>query len=192
MTCFHPDNFAIHSLPFVLVLGISLFAFSACSSMRDITDDDGEDVMEGERMAVAQIESIDGGDVAGTIRFREMDDFVRISGTVKGLTLGKHGFHVHAGTSCQVRGGHYNPEDEPHGSPDEPERHVGDLGNLAADESGSAEYERVDRVVSLSGAQSIVGHALVVHRNGDDYLSQPSGNAGPEIACGIIELQENE
>lgn len=186
------ENAMLRCLPYLAGLALCLFAFSACSSMRDIADDDGEDVMEDERMAVAQIESIDGGDITGTIRFREMDNFVRISGTVKGLTLGKHGFHVHAGTSCQVRGGHYTPEDEPHGSPDEPERHVGDLGNLAADQSGTAEYERVDRVVSLSGAQSIVGHALVVHRNEDDYLSQPSGNAGPEIACGIIELQENE
>ena len=142
------------------------------------------------RTAVAEIQPLQGSDVEGTITFKEAEGGIRISGTVRGLERGKHGFHIHEGTSCENPGGHYSPEGSPHGSPDEPERHVGDLGNLVASEGGTAEYERGDRILTLSGDQSIAGHALIVHRGEDDYVSQPSGAAGPEIGCGIIQVQD--
>lgn len=184
----------------LLALAFSLFTISACSSARDVVNDVEEEITPS-RQAVAQIDGINNGDVDGTVTFQQVGDYVRVSGTVQNLDQGKHGFHIHAGTSCSDRGGHFNPEGSPHGSPDEPsnQRHVGDLGNLVADndegtadEDGTAEYERVDRILSLSGPNSIVGHALVVHEGEDEYIPQPSGSAGTEIGCGIIRLQGDQ
>lgn len=142
------------------------------------------------RTAVATITPIGDEDIAGRITFEETGDFMEVRGTIRGLSEGKHGLHVHAGTTCTERGDHFNPTNAPHGSPDEPstQRHVGDLGNLVA-ENDTARYERVDRVIQLSGPQSIAGHVLVVHQGEDLYIPQPSGDSGDQIGCGVIELQ---
>jgi Cu-Zn family superoxide dismutase len=126
--------------------------------------------------------------VNGVITFQEVADFVRVSGVVRNLAPGKHGFHIHEGSSCDQRGGHFAPGQQSHGSPDAQERHVGDLGNLASDHAGEVDYLRIDRLIQLGGPQSIVGRVLVVHQGEDDYVSQPSGDSGEEIACGKIEL----
>ena len=65
-------------------------------------------------------------------------------------------------------------------------RHVGDLGNVVADDTGHAHYERVDAIIKLNGPNSIIGHAMIVHANPDDFITQPTGNAGGRVACGII------
>jgi Cu-Zn family superoxide dismutase len=65
-------------------------------------------------------------------------------------------------------------------------RHAGDFGNLEADATGKAHYERVDTVIALEGADSIIGHAVIVHAKADDLKSQPTGNAGARVACGVI------
>lgn len=138
--------------------------------------------------AEARIEALDGSGLAGHVAFRHSGAFVFIEATVNGLGPGKHGMHVHEGTSCDKRGGHFNPGDTRHGSPDQPHdmRHVGDLGNIVALEGGTAKYSRVDALARLSGPHSVVGRVLVVHQGEDDYVSQPSGNSGKEIACGVI------
>ena len=138
--------------------------------------------------AEARISGLDGHAVEGLITFEESDGFLTVSGSISNLEPGKHGFHVHAGTSCEERGGHFNPQDTEHGSPDEQSRHVGDLGNLVADSTGTANFERVDRKLSLTGDNSIAGRALVVHAGEDTYLAQPSGDSGREIGCGIITM----
>lgn len=66
------------------------------------------------------------------------------------------------------------------------ERHMGDMGNLVADESGKAHLEYVDHTITLDGEHSIIGHSVILHKNEDDLKSQPTGNAGPRIACGVI------
>lgn len=119
---------------------------------------------------------------------------VLITGTVRGLEPNsKHGFHVHEfGDLSDLKkgqsvGGHFAPEGSPHGRPTDPahERHVGDLGNIEADDQGVAKIRIEDEIVSLHGPNSVVGRAFVVHSKADEF-TQPSGDAGDRIAFGTI------
>jgi Cu-Zn family superoxide dismutase len=116
---------------------------------------------------------------------------------LEGLEPGLHGFHIHEVGDCSApdassAGGHFNPDNTPHGTPENPpaQRHVGDLGNLEADAEGKAHYERVDQMLPLRGPNSIVGKSVIVHAQADDLSSQPSGSAGPRLACGVIQARE--
>lgn len=129
--------------------------------------------------------------VKGAIHFAVVDGGVRVHGTVEGLKPGKHGFHVHewGDVTCDdgvCSGGHFNPTNQPHGGPEDSERHVGDLGNLEAGEDGKASYDRVDEVIALAGANSIIGRAIIVHAGADDLKSQPTGDAGARVGYGVI------
>ena len=141
--------------------------------------------------AVATLSPTKGTDVSGVVTFTKVDGGVKIVADVTGLTPGQHGFHIHEFGDCSApdaasAGGHFNPTHMQHGGPDSEMRHAGDFGNLDADASGRAHYERVDKVISLDGPGSIIGHAVIVHANADDLKSQPSGNAGARVACGVI------
>ena len=88
-------------------------------------------------------------------------------------------------------GGHFNPTGMPHGGPDDAKRHVGDLGNIKADDSGKATYKRVDKLISLNGSNSIIGRSVIVHAKADDFKTQqPPGNAGDRIGCGTIGIAD--
>lgn len=146
--------------------------------------------------AIAKISPASGSDVRGEIRFHQDGERVRIRGMFEGLEPGEHGLHVHAVGDCSAPDassakGHFAPDGDPHGSPEEPadRHHVGDLGNITADESGIAQFEKSDAEMSLeTGDKSIVGRAMIVHAEADDLTSQPSGAAGARVGCGIIEL----
>ncbi len=145
--------------------------------------------------AVCVLHPTEGNDVTGIVRFNVVEDGVRIVADIHGLTPGKHGFHIHQFGDCSASdattaGGHFNPMNMQHGGPDDLERHVGDLGNVEADSTGHAHYERVDDVISLGGLNSIIGRAVVVHKDEDDGESQPTGNAGARLACGVIGIAE--
>ncbi|CDZ80529.1 Superoxide dismutase [Cu-Zn] precursor [Candidatus Rubidus massiliensis] len=145
--------------------------------------------------AIAHVKPVDGSNVEGTVTFSELERGVRIVADIKGLTPGEHGFHVHEHGDCggkggENTGGHYNPFNKKHGGPDSSERHVGDFGNLVADDAGIAHYERTDDYIQLNGEYSIVGRSIVIHAGKDDLVSQPSGNSGAKIGCGIIEAQK--
>jgi Cu-Zn family superoxide dismutase len=132
-----------------------------------------------------------GNNVSGTITFTQTESGVKVVADLQGLSKGKHGFHIHEFGDCSSvdgmsAGGHYNPQGENHGGPMDMSRHMGDMGNLEADESGKAHLEYTDAVILLNGPNSILGRSIVVHRNMDDLKSQPSGNAGPRVACGVI------
>ena len=140
---------------------------------------------------VAVLSPTKGSNVSGVVRFTKVEGGVMIVADVTGLTPGKHGFHIHEFGDCSAAdatsaGGHFNPGHMEHGAPDASMRHAGDFGNLEADESGKAHYERVDTMISLKGADSIIGHGLIVHEKADDLKSQPTGNAGARVACGVI------
>jgi Cu-Zn family superoxide dismutase len=129
--------------------------------------------------------------VQGVVTFSEVRGGIRIVANIEGLIPGKHGFHIHEhgacnGTNEENAGGHFNPDDHPHAGPNDSPRHAGDLGNLVADLSGRAHYDRLDFVITLDGHESIVGRSVVIHKYPDDLISQPSGNTGPAVACGVI------
>ena len=141
--------------------------------------------------AIAVLSPTKGNSVSGTVMFTKVDGGVKIVADVAGLTPGQHGFHIHEFGDCSTpdatsAGGHFNPHHMLHGGPDATARHAGDFGNLEADASGKAHYERVDATISLDGADSIIGHGVIVHASADDLKTQPTGNAGARVACGAI------
>lgn len=142
--------------------------------------------------ATSQMQSRSGSAVTGTARFTQSGDQVLVRVEVSGLTSGQeHGFHIHEKGDCSApdamsAGGHFNPTAKPHG-PQAGEHHGGDLPALKADASGKAVASfAVTGVTVAPGPTSIVGRALVVHKDADDYKTQPTGNSGARLACGVI------
>lgn len=145
-----------------------------------------------EPKAVALLSPTKGNKAQGAVSFIALENGVKIIADVDYLTPGKHGFHIHEFGDCSSpdgasMGGHFNPKRAKHGGPDSLQRHAGDLGNLVADELGHAHYERIDSFIQLTGSESIVGRSIAIHANADDYVSQPSGNSGGIISCGVID-----
>ncbi len=142
--------------------------------------------------AVAVLRPTGGNKVSGTVTFTEVADGVQVQAEITGLTPGNHGFHVHEFGDCSAAdatsaGAHFNPTSKPHAGPDATERHVGDMGNVEADASGKAKLEYVDHQISLTNDQaSVIGRSVVVHAKADDLKSQPAGDSGARIACGVI------
>ncbi|XP_053398246.1 superoxide dismutase [Cu-Zn]-like [Mercenaria mercenaria] len=105
------------------------------------------------------------GKVEGVITLSQEDDCVHVTGNIKGLEDGKHGFHVHQfgdnTNGCTSAGAHFNPDGKEHGGPDDAERHVGDLGNVTC-AGGDCRVDIKDKMISLTGANSIIGRTIVV------------------------------
>jgi Cu-Zn family superoxide dismutase len=144
------------------------------------------------KKATAVLNPTKGSRVFGVVTFTAVDGAVSIVADIDGLEPGKHGFHIHEFGNCSApdgssAGGHFNPMGHAHGGPDHAQRHLGDLGNVVADETGHAHYERLDKLIKLDGPHTIVGRSVVVHANADDYTTQPAGNSGGRLACGVIE-----
>ena len=142
--------------------------------------------------AVAVLHPTQGNNVSGTITFTEVADGVQVHAEVTGLTPGKHGFHVHEFGDCTAAdassaGAHFNPTKQPHAAPDATARHVGDMGNIETDTSGAAKLDYLDHNMSLANDErSIIGRSVVVHAKADDLKSQPAGDSGARVACGVI------
>ena len=146
--------------------------------------------------ASAKLVSAAGATASGNLELTSEGVAVRVRGEITGLAPGKeHGFHVHEKGECSPpdfasAGEHLNPTQDPHGGPKSASKHLGDLPNLKADANG---HVTVD--VSITGAtlvdkdggpNQILGKALVVHAMPDDYKTQPAGDSGGRIACGVI------
>ena len=142
-------------------------------------------------VAVAHIEPVSGaGDdnkVTGSIHFAPTTTGLELSGRLMNLATGKHGAHIHTNGSCDDPGEHFAPESKLHGDPKQGEHHLGDLGNVEADSANEAWISINVQGLTLRGDRSILGHTLVVHAAPDDLKTQPSGNSGDVIACGVIE-----
>jgi superoxide dismutase, Cu-Zn family len=133
-----------------------------------------------------------GGDVNGEVTFTPTEGGILVHAEVRGLKPGKHGFHIHEFGDCSApdassAGGHFDPAmTKHHAAPTDPVRHGGDMGNITADAQGVATIEYTDPALSFIGPGSILGRSVIVHENEDDLKTQPTGNAGGRLACGII------
>lgn len=139
--------------------------------------------------AVAILLTTRGNKVEGRVTFTQTENGMQVKGVISGLTPGEHGFHVHEfgvwSPDGKAAGSHFNPTAQKHGEREASKRHVGDLGNIKANENGNAVIDFVDPSLTFHGPNSIIGRGLVVHEKPDDY-SQPVGNAGDRVAVGVI------
>lgn len=161
------------------------------------TDDgpahDPHDAIAKGASATARIESRSGSTVTGEASFREVQGGVLVEIEVHHAAPGWHAVHVHERGDCSAEdgssaGGHFNPVAHAHGSPHAPEHHAGDLGNLWVDEHGDGHHALLVPDLSVQdGPSSVRGRALIVHAGVDDLVTQPTGNAGGRIGCGVIQ-----
>jgi superoxide dismutase, Cu-Zn family len=132
--------------------------------------------------------------VTGTITFKEAEGGLEVTANIENLAPGDHAWHVHEKGDCSApdassAGGHFNPESHQHGAPDAEQHHAGDLGNLTAGKDGKATKTFTMKGISLGDdASSVVGKGFIVHEKKDDFKTQPTGNAGGRVACGVIKL----
>lgn len=141
----------------------------------------------------AELEAKSGSQVIGYVNFVERGDKVLVTANVSGLKPNsEHGFHVHEKGDCSAAdamsaGGHFNPDGYSHNHPAQIKRHAGAMVNLVANSKGEATVTfEVDTIRLDEGRYGILKRALIIHANPDDYVSQPVGNAGGRIACGVI------
>ena len=148
----------------------------------------------GDNAAMAELRNASGANV-GTATFTQVGNVVRIVLEAKGLTPGLHGVHIHAVGKCDPpdftsAGPHFNPTGKQHGALNTQGSHAGDLPNLNVAADGSGRLETANEQISLgSGASSLWdadGSALVVHAAPDDFKTDPTGNSGARMACGVI------
>jgi Cu-Zn family superoxide dismutase len=171
-----------------------LFAPSPASSQAMLHEHAGSSAI---KKAIAVLQPTKGNAVHGTVTFEVVENGVHVVADISSLAPGKHGFHVHEFGDCSSddgssAGGHFNPATESHGGPSAEMRHAGDMGNIEADKDGHAMLDYVDRVMTLSGERSIIGHAVIVHEKEDDLKTQPTGNAGARVACGVIGIAKGK
>lgn len=143
-------------------------------------------------MAVATLTPTQGNAVRGLVVFHEMDGHLAVHAHFTGLAPNsEHGFHLHDVGNCASpdgtsAGGHFNPAKTAHG-PQDGEHHAGDMPSLVADANGVIDQKFMLHGVTLrEGATAIDGHSVILHANADDFKTQPTGNSGPRIACGVI------
>jgi Cu-Zn family superoxide dismutase len=154
--------------------------------------DHGHGPMMDKPMAVATLSPTQGNTATGIVMFHEMDGHVMAHAHVTGLKPNaEHGFHLHEKGDCASAdgtsaGGHFNPAGSPHGPQDGP-HHAGDMPALKSDANGVADAKfMLDGVSIGSGSADIVNRAVIVHANPDDYKTQPTGNSGARVACGVV------
>lgn len=148
--------------------------------------------------ATAELLALGDSGVSGTLTFTVTDGGVEVTGTIAGLPPGsEHGFHIHETGDCsspdgKSAGGHFNPHAKNHGAPADAESHVGDLGNVKADDAGNATISVLKAGATLGdgGMADILSRGLILHADADDLTSQPTGAAGSRIACAVIQKAE--
>jgi len=144
--------------------------------------------------AKATLQPTQGNSATGTVTFTQKGDKVRVVANLTGLKPNQeHGFHIHDKGDCSSgdgmsTGGHFNPLGKQHAHPSTSDRHAGDMFALKADDYGNATLStELDVITVTEGPTSVIGRGLIVHAQPDDYKTQPTGNAGARIACGVIQ-----
>lgn len=195
LTTKNPNQLIMKStklIPSLLSL-LTLVVFTACQSGNQKSDK--KMAKQRYTKAIATMHPTAGNEVSGMVTFEKTLDGIKVSGLIQGLSEGEHGFHIHTYGDCSAddatsAGGHFNPKGTDHGAPGDKERHVGDLGNITANADGEATINLVDSTITLNGSHSIIGRAVVIHGGADDFESQPSGAAGPRVACGTVGIAQ--
>lgn len=147
--------------------------------------------------AVAEIKPTEGYEAKGEVTFTPNEDNTQmnIHIVLSGLTPGKHGLHIHQIGDCSANdassaGDHLNPYNTRHGSPQDPTHHVGDLGNIEADANSRVDTTITVAELAFSGPASVLQKAVIVHADEDDLRSDPAGNSGDRVGCGIVQLKQ--
>jgi Cu-Zn family superoxide dismutase len=168
----------------LLLIGATALFSAGCSGKPQVTGPAAATV------AHSDLTAIGSNRASGKVTLTQMEGYTRIEVTMQGLSPGEHGIHVHEGGDCgndaKNAGGHFNPEGHPHGRAAMAASHLGDLGNIKAGKDGKGTLALDDPYLSLTGPNSAVGHTFVVHAGPDDFKTQPSGNSGARVACGVI------
>ena len=144
--------------------------------------------------AVARVAPTQGNTVTGSVALASSPEGVRITGAIQGLKPNaEFGFHVHEKGDCSApdgssAGGHFNPTQAQHGNPTSGAHHAGDMVNIRSNGEGVAQVDTTAAGTTLHGEPNtdVMGKAIVVHESPDDYATQPSGNSGKRVACGVI------
>ena len=185
----------------LLVVSAAVLALSGCSSMKDGMGamKEGMGAMHDRMLgdgpsATAKLEATKGNSASGTVTFQQHGDHVMVRARVSGLKpFGEHGFHVHEKGDCSSgdgmsTGGHFNPNGKPHGAQDA-DHHAGDMPSLKANVEGKVDvrFHLTGVTLGNGGLADLAGRGLIVHAGPDDYKTQPTGNSGARIACGVIE-----
>jgi Cu-Zn family superoxide dismutase len=146
-----------------------------------------------ESKASATIESKSGSTVTGTATFTEQSTGgVSVKVHIEKATPGTHGLHIHEKGDCsdpeaKSAGGHFNPGGNPHAGPMEMKRHAGDLGNIEIKADGTGDLNMTSDLLTVkAGPNSVIGRSVVFHEKADDLTTQPTGNAGGRLGCGVI------
>lgn len=154
------------------------------------------DAPAGAKVATALLQPKSGSSVEGAAQFVEQDGKVTLTLKLKNLAAGPHAVHLHDKGDCSApdaasAGPHWNPGEESHGQWGHPPHHLGDVGNVEITNDGHGTIDLTTDKWSIGTGQpnDILNHALVVHANADDYKSQPAGNAGVRVACGVVTLE---
>ena len=143
-------------------------------------------------IAVADLSPTQGSTVNGTVTFVERSGKLMVDGHFKGLAPGQHGIHIHEKGDCSAgdgmsAGGPFNPLGKPHADPSTKDRHAGDMPMLVAGAAGNAELTvELDVITVGAGVTDVVGKSIIVHKDPDDFKTQPTGNSGARVACGVI------
>ena len=169
----------------MMKLALSILALAALAACQSTPSEPAR--------ATAGLDPTKGNKTRGEATFEQRGDKVHVVIFVEGLKPGEeHGLHIHEVGDCSSGDGmsakgHFNPFGKPHGKPGTPERHAGDLPSLKAAKNGRAKVDvQVDGISVTGGPGNIVGKAVIVHASPDDYTTQPTGNAGARLACGVI------
>jgi Cu-Zn family superoxide dismutase len=143
--------------------------------------------------ASGQMMPTKGNTASGLVTFTQSGPKVLVTAEIRGLKPNaEHGFHIHEKGDCSSgdgmsTGGHFNPTTQAHGAHGTGSHHSGDLPSLVADANGIAKLKFESSTITVdSGVTNIIGRGLIVHRDPDDYKTQPTGNAGPRLACAVI------
>lgn len=165
-----------------IIMAVSILFLGACASMRGPS-------------AMATLAPTSGNTAAGTVVLTQLSNGnVEVKVDLTGVPPGVHGFHIHEKGDCgdngSAAGGHFNPAATEHGAPAAMPHHAGDFGNVTAGATGEVHTRFTTRSVTVDpGTNSAVGRAIILHANPDDLVTQPTGNAGGRIACGVVTLK---